>query len=95
MQKSKMLEQHTGGLKTMLSEKTQMINELEEQFRHQSQELLQMKRVIAEMQVAKGALEEEHRYELRSVQDEHVHKEGLLKQEHIAKTQGLGNLIKK
>ena len=52
----------------MLSEKTQMINQLEEQYRHQSQELLQMKRVIAEMQVAKGALEQEHQFELKSLQ---------------------------
>lgn len=59
-QKGRMLEQHTGGLKTMLAEKAQMINQLEEQYRHQSQEVLQMKRVIAEMQVAKGALEQEH-----------------------------------
>ena len=51
-----MLEQHSVSYKSILQEKTNINLQLDQQLQANSVELLQLKRVISEMQVAKSAL---------------------------------------
>ena len=56
----------------MLADKAAINSNLDDQNRVQGQEIIQLKRIVAEMQVARQALQKEHQFVIENMDKDHV-----------------------